>query len=95
MAARRDPAFSAMANSWEQELYLSALHYRIRSCQILVTGKQQKQKGDKTRTRSGSVLGLRCWAPAGGLTASWPRGAGVREGRRPGPRRSRYQQPAV
>ena len=32
----------------------SALHYRIRSCQILVTGKQQKPIGGKTRTRSGS-----------------------------------------
>jgi hypothetical protein len=33
----------------------SALHYRIRSCQILVTGKQQEPRGDKTRTRSGSA----------------------------------------
>jgi hypothetical protein len=32
----------------------SALHYRIRSCQILVTGKQQKRMGAKTRARSGS-----------------------------------------
>ena len=34
----------------------SALHYRIRSCQILLTGKQQKRMGPKTRTRSGSVV---------------------------------------
>jgi hypothetical protein len=32
----------------------SALHYRIRSCQILVPGKQQKTTGPKTRARSGS-----------------------------------------
>jgi hypothetical protein len=38
----------------------SALHYRIRSCQILVTGKQQKRMGAKTRTRSGS--GLTIWS---------------------------------
>jgi hypothetical protein len=32
----------------------SALHYRIRSWQILVTGEQQKPLGGNTRTRSGS-----------------------------------------
>ena len=36
----------------------SALHYRIRSCQILVTGKQRQETRDKTRTRSGSGLAM-------------------------------------
>jgi hypothetical protein len=54
-SAHGDPAFSAMENSWEQELPLQlCILPRIRSCQILVTGKQQKPRGPKTRTRSGS-----------------------------------------
>jgi hypothetical protein len=52
-----DPAFSAMENLQGAATITSALHYRIRSCQILVTGKQQKRMGAKTRTRSGSAGG--------------------------------------
>jgi hypothetical protein len=49
------PALSALENLQGAGTVTSALHYRIRSCQILVTGKQQKRpRGPKTRTRSGS-----------------------------------------
>jgi hypothetical protein len=61
----------------------SALHYRIRSFQIPVTGKQQKQKGGKTRTRSGSGRRGRSRWRGGCRPGAAPRAAS--RGERPAP----------
>jgi hypothetical protein len=55
LRARRRPSAQRYGELLGAGTVTSALYYRIRSCQGLVTGKQQKQKGDKTRTRSGSA----------------------------------------